>query len=138
MAERLFIKNLEEHQEDLSNWQVSSAGTWAENGIPPDEKLISTMEAFGIDIRDHHSRLVDASIMADNDLIIVMENNHLEALKFEFPKKKNNIFLLSEMIGKNFDIPDPFSKDLKMYFHVAKQIDDLLTQGYSDILKLAN
>lgn len=133
MAERLFIRILESRQEDLSQWQVTSAGTWARDGIPPDEKLISTMEEYGIDIRDHRSRMLDESIIADQDLILVMENSHREALEFEFPQKKEKVLLLSEMMGQNFDIVDPFSKDQEMYLRIARQIDTILSQGYQKI-----
>lgn len=134
MAERLFIRILENHKEDLTQWQVSSAGTWAVDDIPPDEKLISTMEEFGIDIRDHRSQMLTKSIINRQDLILVMEKNHLEALRFEFPEQNTKMYLLSQMIGQFYDIPDPFSRERKFYHRVATQIDEILTKGYSKII----
>jgi len=135
MAERLFIRQLENHHENISQWQVTSAGTWTVDGIPPDEKLISAMDEFDVNIRDHRSRMLTENIINEQDLVLVMENNHLEVLRFEFPKQSNNMHMLSEMISRNFNIPDPFSQDLKTYFCVTKQIDNILSEGYSKIIE---
>jgi len=136
MAERLFIRKLDNHQEDQTRWQVTSAGTWAVDDIPPDEKLISTMDKFNINIRDHRSRMLTKSIINRQDLILVMEKNHLEALRFEFPDQNTKMYLLSQMIGQIYDIQDPFSQEEKFYHRVAMQIDEILSKGYSKIIGL--
>ena len=137
MAERLFLKKLSQYEPGVDHWRVTSAGTWAEDGISPDEKLISVMDEFGIDIRDHQSRMVSRSIIEAQDLILVMEKGHLEALAFEFPVKANCVFLLSKMIGKEHDIEDPFTQPRKVYRRVALAIDGILTEGFETIVQLA-
>jgi len=137
MAERLFKKILHSRGLSLEEWQVTSAGTWAEDGIPPDEKLVATMEAFNINVHDHRSRMLDAAIIADQELVLVMEDNHKEALCIEFPDHCDRVFLVSEMIGKHFEISDPFLGPLKAYQRTAKQLDQILTEAFERIVHIA-
>ncbi len=138
MAERLFIRLLKQsNEEEAKKWTVSSTGTWAQNGIPPDENVIKTMADFDIDIWDHRSRAIDKALISEQDLLLVMEQNHLEALKFEFPHKAASVFLLSQMVGQSFDIEDPFSRSLKAYQRAAHQINEILEQGFTKICSLA-
>ena len=136
MAERLFKKILHTKDQPPADWLVTSAGTWTTDGIPPGEKLIAAMAAFGIDIGDHRSRMLDANIIADQDLVLVMEEHHKEALCFEFPDQSDRVFLLSEMIDQHFEINDPFSGPLNAYLQTAKHIDAILTQGLEKIIEI--
>lgn len=138
MAERLFYHKLINLTPDRAeNWMVGSAGTWATNNHKPDANLIASMESYGIDIRDHRSRSLNDKMVTQQDLILVMENHHLEAMRFEYPDSAPKIFLLSQLIGNEFDIEDPFDKDLKDYQRAARLIDEILSQGFSRIFQLA-
>jgi protein-tyrosine phosphatase len=136
MAERLFIKILQSQGQPPGDWLVTSAGVWAEDGFPPDDNLVFAMAAFGIDITDHRSRMIDAGIISDQDLVLVMEDHHKEALCFEFPDHRDRVFMLSEMIGQHFDINDPFGGPLKAYQRTAEQLNEILTQGFEKIVQL--
>ena len=136
MAERLFKNILTSRGQPPEAWQVTSAGTWAVDGIPPDDKLIAAMAAFGIDIRDHRSRMLDAAMIADQDLVLVMEERHKEALRFEFPDQSDRVFLVSEMIDQYFEISDPFSGPIKFYQRTAGQLKEILTQGFERIVQI--
>lgn len=136
MAERLFKKILHSKGQPPEDWLVTSAGTWAVDGSAPDDKLIATMDGFDINIRDHRSRMINKSIIENQDLVLVMAFHHYEALQFEFPDQSEAIFLISAMIGKHFEISDPFSGPISGYQRAADQINEILTQGYSKILQL--
>jgi protein-tyrosine-phosphatase len=71
---------------------------------------------------------------ADQDLVLVMEDHHKEALCFEFPDQRDRVFLLSEMVDQHFDISDPFSRPLRAYQQTAEQLYEILTQGFEKIL----
>jgi protein-tyrosine-phosphatase len=137
MAERLFLNILRSHDRHPDHWQVTSAGTWAVNGIAPDDHLIATMDGFDIDIRDHRSQMLDAATIQRQDLILVMEYHHQEALCFEFPEKCDAIFLVSQMIEKFFEISDPFRCPIKAYQKTAQQLDMILRQGFEKIVQLS-
>jgi len=64
--------------------QVRSAGTWAEPGHPATAQAIAEMQSRGIDLSEHRSREVDADLMAEADLVLVMTDGHRQALAAEF------------------------------------------------------
>lgn len=137
MAERLFIQYLaRDVPGQAEEWSVGSAGVWAENNHPPDDKLITVMAGYGIDIRDHRSRSLTDQQVRQEDLVLVMARHHLEALHFEHPALTQKIYLLSQMIGQSFDIEDPFGMELKDYQRVARLINDILHKGYAQICRL--
>ncbi len=55
---------------------VSSSGLITEGRPPPDE-VLEIMGDRGIDLGDHRSRLLDADVVANADLLIGMERRHL-------------------------------------------------------------
>jgi hypothetical protein len=67
-----------------------------------------------------------------------MEDRHVEALRFEFPAKQRRIFLLSEMTGKNLNVPDPIFGNLDQFRFVANLIDELLVSGFDRILTITD
>ena len=52
-------------------------------------------------------------MMASYDLILVMVSNHKEARHIEFPEYAHKVFLLSEMVGGDWDLEDPVGKPLE-------------------------
>ena len=135
MAQKLFEKKLAE-ESLLEQWRVSSLGTWAIEGLSADPKAVRVMREWNIDLSRHRSRIVNWQTMSSNDLILVMESKHKEALQYEFPMKSEKIFMLSEMVGAFFDIPDPYRKSLAEFRSVANQINTILTDGFEKILTL--
>jgi protein-tyrosine-phosphatase len=138
MAEKLFQYLLQCHGFTEGDWHVSSAGTWAEEGQPAASSAIEVIIGeWGLDLKEHKSRRVDQALIARQDLVLVMEKSHLEAMRFEFADQRQSIFLLSQMIGQNFDIEDPYASPLKEYRRIAHHIDAILSQGFYKICQLA-
>ncbi len=110
-----------------SRWRVESAGTWAEEDLPPIKEALIESNKRNLDIRSHLSRLIDAKLMKEFDLILVMEAGHKEALLNEFPDLDEKVYLLSEVGGGDaYSIPDPFlSGDSPE--EIAAEIEDLIT-----------
>jgi protein-tyrosine phosphatase len=123
---------------DRESWSVGSAGTWAENGLPAASDAIQDASGWGLDVRPHRSRQVDANILSQNDMILVMEAGQKEALRTEFPKELKKIYLLSEVAdGAAYDIPDPFGAVGISHQEVATELFALITRGFSNIYHLA-
>jgi len=81
---------------------------------------------------------VNANIISQSDLILVMEASQKEALQIEFPRERSKIFLLSEMVdGKLRTIPDPFGPEGVPYQEIILEIFDLIKQGFDRICQLA-
>jgi DivIVA domain-containing protein len=75
--------------------EVSSAGTKAESGDPPDEQIRSFLDARGIDISAHRSRSVDAGEVLRADLVIAMTQSERNQILQRVPEA--NAVLLKEL-----------------------------------------
>jgi len=58
-------------------------------------------------------------------------------LQIEFPNRADRVFLLSEMVGANYEIEDPLGGEPSGYITTARQIETLLDRGWKEISKLA-
>jgi protein-tyrosine phosphatase len=93
-----------------AQWQVSSAGTWTSPGCHAPRKAVELARSFGVNIDEHVTRMLDAKMLKDADLVFVMEEGHKEAIQAEFPFAKKKLHLLSQVVdGLAYDIPDPVS-----------------------------
>lgn len=119
------------------SYRVRSAGTWAQNGLPASAYARLVMAEKGLDLSSHLSHELTAQDVAQAALILVMTQYHKEALLAEFPEARDKTFLLSEMVGKRFDIADPFGTALMNYQYCANELENLIEEGYEEILRLA-
>jgi len=119
------------------DWHVMSAGTWASEGRPASAYAVAEMADRDIDISAHRSRRVTESLMKQADLVLVMTRNHAEALRVTFPEQADKVYMLSEMVGKTFDIADPYGGTRLEYSYIAQELEQLIDEGYDRILSLA-
>lgn len=117
-------------------WFVTSAGTWAQNDLPPLPLAQQTMKAHDYDISAIRSRVVTREMLNSSDLILTMEASQKEALQIEFPEVKERIHLLSEMCGGKFDVPDPVGQPIEEMERTVNLIEDLIRRGAKKILSL--
>jgi protein-tyrosine phosphatase len=137
LAENIFRKLLFD-KGLFDQWRVESAGTWAVPGLPAQTKAIQVGQEISIDLSQHRSKGVDEALIDSFDIVLAMEDRHVEALRFEFPAKQRRIFLLSEMTGKNLNVPDPIFGNLDQFRFVANLIDELLVSGFDRILTITD
>jgi protein-tyrosine phosphatase len=123
--------------DEISDWNIGSAGTWAKNGLPALDLIKQLMGMNGLDIEDHLSREITKDILASYSLVLTMERGHKEALVMEYPEMENKIFMLSEMSGTFWSIPDPIGLNLHQYNQIANEIKGWLNIGKSNIYTLA-
>ena len=81
VAEGVLRRSLAERE--LTDWTVSSAGTWAMVARRASTNSIEVMAQRGVDINSHRARMVDEEILAEADLVLCMETGHVEALRAE-------------------------------------------------------
>lgn len=135
-AQALFERKLAE--EGLENgWRVASAGTLAVPGIPATAHAQAVVREVGLDLTDHRSRPVEARLLAESDLVLVMEKGHKEALQFEFPEVAGRVYLLSEMAGAGYSVDDPVGKSIEEYRAMRAELQDLIDRGFERIRELA-
>ena len=134
----LFSRKLQQERIAL-DWTVSSAGTWAEPGLTviPSPKWVK--DHFGLNLDSHKAVRVVGELLSWYDLILVMENNHKESLGVEFPGMKDKVFLFAEVCtGVAYDVPDPGIIKEDTIFDIAKELSDLIDQGFQRIRLLAS
>jgi len=135
MAEALLRARLA-RDEARRDWQVGSAGVWAAEGRPASAYAIEEMAQRGIDLRAHCSRTITRELMDEAALVLVMTRSHAEALGAAFPEHGHKVYLLSEMVGKEYDISDPYGGARREYAYIAKELERLIEDGYVRIVAL--
>jgi protein-tyrosine-phosphatase len=136
MAQTLFNKKIQDIEMDF-HFRAESAGTWAVDGIPAPPDGQKVMREQNLDTSMHRSRGITNQIVENADLILTMEAGHKEALQIEFPEKRNKIFMITEMVGSQYDIIDPYKRGLDAFEQTAQELNSILDQGISKIFELA-
>ena len=124
-----------EREDRAHEFRAASAGVWTVDGRPATESAIMVMAELGIDIRGHRSRLLTERIVENAALILTMTHSHAEAIRAEFPEHENRVFLLSEVVGYDYDIVDPIGGSLLDYEETAQEIEALIETGYERMMQ---
>lgn len=118
-------------------WDVDSAGTWSVPGWPilPEVSLIA--RKYDLDLARHRSKPVTAALLATQDLVLVMETGHREALQHEFPTAAGRIHLLSQVVEeRTYDIPD-LTDSLDVMMEIGGELHELIQKGFVNICALS-
>lgn len=93
---------------------VDSAGVGALVGRGADETVTQLLQARDIDVSAHEAKQVTRTMLSRFDLVLVMEQEHLEAVTKIAPEARGKTKLLGCWIG-NKEIPDPYKKTYEIY-----------------------
>ncbi|AUJ68891.1 MULTISPECIES: low molecular weight protein-tyrosine-phosphatase [Pseudoalteromonas] len=104
------------------NVAVSSAGLTALEGKAADALAQELAKEQGIDMSEHQGRQLTGTLVAQNSLILVMEQRHLTDLCSRYPQARGKTFLLGKWIGDK-EIPDPYRQSREAFEHVYELID---------------
>lgn len=136
MAVEIF-KSISAQVDNKTDWVVVSAGTWTVDNVPATEKAVDVLRAKGLDLTEHRSTDVTSLDLQNYDLILTMESGHKESLIAENQNISDRIYLLSEMVDSNYDIPDPIGGTIQDFQDTVKLLDDIISRGYLKIKKLS-
>jgi len=106
----------------LPNKTIASAGVGALVGKPADKMATQVALENGISLDGHKGQQLSSEICRDYDLILVMEQGHIEAVTNIAPEARGKTMLLSHWNGKE-DIPDPYRKSKEAFEHAYKLIE---------------
>jgi protein-tyrosine phosphatase len=121
-----------------SEWEISSAGTWTTPDISAPANAIQIAHKLGLNIESHRTSALSEQMLTSCDIVLVMEQGHQEAIYNEFPASRGKVHLFSKITdGLAYDIPDPAGKSNKEAEQIARQIYDLLENGFEAICQLA-
>jgi protein-tyrosine phosphatase len=127
MAEALLRKRLADQNQNI---QITSAGVGALVGHDADDTAKELMNEIGIDISEHRARQLNAELLSEYDLVLVMETEHLKAIHIIAPSSKGKVHLLGKW--SDFEIPDPY-KQPRHEFEVALE---LIERGVNEWIEI--
>lgn len=116
MAECLIRAQLEK-----LNIKVQSAGIRALQGSPVDPLAATLIQERGLDISDHRARQLKPALLANAEIILVMEKWQQQALQNNFPWCRGKVYTLG--YWEEFEIPDPYRSSRKVFENVLERID---------------
>ena len=105
-----------------SDIKVSSAGLTALVGKGAETTATSIALSNNIDMSEHKGRQLNSALIAENDLILVMEERHLSDLLGQYPHARGKTFLLGKWID-DAEITDPYRQSHEAFEHVYQLID---------------
>jgi protein-tyrosine phosphatase len=118
-------------------WMVSSAGTWTSSGRQALPDAVELARSFGVNIDGHTTRMLDAKMLEDADLVFVMEQGHKESIQVEFPFAKKKVYLLSQVLDElAYDIPDPASAQSEAR-EIIRDLVAMVRAGSGNIYRIA-
>jgi protein-tyrosine phosphatase len=117
VAEFLFRRELGER--DI---RVSSAGLGALVGQPMDENAMALLKERGIDASEHRARQLEPSMLREADLILAMEQRHLNSVARLAPEASGKVFLFDKWHAGG-DVPDPYRRSQRVFEQVHASIE---------------
>jgi len=136
MAKRLFSHLLEQHG-DQDRFRAASAGVWAHGERSAAQEAVSLLGAEGLDLSAHQSRGLTQQMVDEADLILAMERAHLRDLGLRFARADAKAHLLSAVVGERRDVTDPMGQGQDAYSQCYETLRTYLTEGYQQILVMA-
>ncbi|MEE8330792.1 MAG: low molecular weight protein arginine phosphatase [Acidimicrobiia bacterium] len=93
--------------------QFASAGTYASEGHGATRQAIEAAAEIGVAMRWHRSRQLTAEVVADADLLVALDQEHVDYIAEHFPEA------IVELLDS---VPDPYGLSGAVYRQVRDQI----------------
>jgi len=120
------------HQQPQLN--VFSSGLGALVGKPADPKSVDLMTAKDIDLNNHCAQQINSVLVSASDLILTMEQKHVDAIQAKFPEARGKVHLICKW-NDNQEIPDPYKKNKEAFASAATLIEDGLNAWQKKLWK---
>ncbi|HHL19038.1 MAG TPA: low molecular weight phosphotyrosine protein phosphatase [Thiothrix sp.] len=96
-------------KDTLPELNVFSAGLSAVVGKTAEKTAMRLMQEKEIDMSDHCAQQLNTLLLSRADLVLVMEQAHLNTIHHNYPAARGKVFLLGKWIN-NKQIVDPYQK----------------------------
>jgi protein-tyrosine phosphatase len=117
-------------------WVVESAGSWVHDLSPASPHAIEQATKRGLDLGKHTAKGIEEIDRQGIDLLLVMEEGQKEAILLDYPFLKDRTYLLSELSGAAYTIPDPYLTG-ESFSEIASEIESLIHDNIEKIISLA-
>ncbi len=94
------------------------------------------MSERDLDLSHHRSQGVNAELLREFDLVLVMEDSHLKSLQRNYPDEADKVYLLKAMVDQEGEVDDPVYGTKETYRATVKELEDLLVSGFDQIVSL--
>lgn len=130
MAQALLLQAIAEQPGmNKDDFNVVSAGLWAQDGFPASPQAVKVMSEYGLDIFAHRSRAMSRDLARQADLILTMTRSGLEEVQQRYPFARDKSFTLADYAGfTQQEIIDPFGLDLLTYRQTAQQLKKMINE----------
>jgi len=139
MAEGILKTLLSERGVD--NIKVSSAGVGALEGMPATSNAIEAAKLWSVDISKHIARQLNAQIIDNADLVLVMSPEHYEAIRRKMPQALPKTYLFKgfpdPISARQDGVHDPIGGTLDDYNQTFMELDEILRRIEGRILQFA-
>jgi protein-tyrosine-phosphatase len=124
MAQGLLQQKLKQMAHRLNDpVEVESAGVFAIEGMSPSKETLKLLQQEGVDMTGHMAKPLNADMIRNAQLILVMEQLHLEEILRRVPDAQGKVHLLKRYGMEetqaggdpNPDIADPIGKPMEVY-----------------------
>ena len=117
-------------------WIVESAGSWVSQLAPATPEALVEAAKRGLTLDFHTAQGIEGIQRDHIDLLLVMEQGQKESILLDYPYLKDRAFLLSELTGVAFSIPDPYVTG-ESHAEIALEIESLILSNVEKIVALA-
>lgn len=116
----------------LSYCQVGSAGLSAVIDHDVDARARELAEAAGIALPPHRARQLEATLLEEADLVLVMSHDQRSEIAARWPQAMGKVMRLGHWLeqGRGADIPDPYRRSPDIFRQVHHLLD-LATQEWA-------
>jgi protein-tyrosine-phosphatase/predicted ATP-grasp superfamily ATP-dependent carboligase len=115
------------------NASIVSAGFYPKTGRPSPGFVLAAAEQFGFQLAEHRSQCVNAQMIDDAQLILIMDIRNYESLRKEFPHALAKTVFLGMLLPKPqlvikdpYDDPESMSAVASKMSRAVEQLDGLL------------
>jgi protein-tyrosine phosphatase len=113
---------------------VSSAGLGALIGKPADPLSVQLMAEQGVDITDHCAQQISPAMVAQADLILVMDLEQKRHVETQYIGARGKVFRLGE--AAKADIPDPYREGIESFRLAHRMIEEGAEFWAAQILRM--
>ncbi|MEY0674254.1 protein tyrosine phosphatase [Providencia rettgeri] len=119
-------------QAHFPNKKVHSAGIIAKEKMAAYESAIRIAQNHNLSLDNHQSRRLTKELCQEADLILVMENDHIDKVHQQFPETRGKVMLFGQWLNK-IEIPDPHKRSDEMFEHVYQLMEKAVIQWQGKI-----
>ena len=116
----------------LPHKTISSAGISALAGHAADDTATAVADQNGVSLEGHVARQLTREMCQQHDLILVMEQKHMEAVSRIAPEMRGKIMRYGHWLQR--DIPDPYRQSREAFEFTYDLLADA-TQAWAQRLK---